>query len=195
MMKKIFLANLIIASSFSVSLAEPGGSYILTGNEKSIEQIIKADMEQHPDLYKGESLNSYVAKFKQYNKIGKRKLAPHDELLFPETKASLKAKEEAQLQLFLGKWKYESEDNPQIWFIIEYKADGTFTVGKNEKPTYSGVWKMDDEYLKEEIKENHFRKLFSEEKKPTIKKIILISETELSTQVEGQKVATGKRVD
>ncbi len=72
--------------------AKPGETYILTGEEKGVAEIVKNDMEQYPDLYKGETLNSYISKFKRENKIGKRKLSPGDPLRFPETFASIKAK-------------------------------------------------------------------------------------------------------
>lgn len=78
--------------------AEPGGVYTLTGKEKGVAEIIKADMRQHPSLYKGESLNSYIKKFKQENKIGKRKLSPGDQLHFPDTLVSLKAKRTAAVK-------------------------------------------------------------------------------------------------
>ena len=55
-------------------------------------EIIKADMQKFPDLYKGENLKSYTSKFKKENKVGKRKLSPGDELRFPETLASIKIK-------------------------------------------------------------------------------------------------------
>lgn len=70
--------------------AEPGGTYILTGKEKGVSEIIISDMEKHPSLYEGESLNNYASKFKKENRIGKRKLAPGDELIFPDTLASIK---------------------------------------------------------------------------------------------------------
>ena len=193
-MKRILLVTLIAAISIHTSFAEPGKSYILTGKEKSIEEIVQADMEKYPDLYKGESLKFYITKFKQNNNLGKRKLAPGDELFFPETKASIKAKKVAQRQHLIGRWRYEQEGNPQVLFITEYKADGTFTLGRNEEPTYSGTWELKDEYLHVKITVNHFRKLFQQEKKPIRRKIILISETELKTQVKGQKVTTGKKV-
>lgn len=85
------LAGVILAASV---LAKPGEAYTLTGKEKSIEDIIKADMEQHPALYEGESLKFYAAKFKNENNIGKRKLRPGDQLIFPETKASLTLSEQ-----------------------------------------------------------------------------------------------------
>jgi hypothetical protein len=83
--------------------AIPGGTYVLTGNEKSIQEIISADMEQYPDLYKGESLSAYVDTFKRVNNIGQKKLTLGDNLVFPETAASrglkeAKAAEEAAIK-------------------------------------------------------------------------------------------------
>lgn len=91
-MKTKLIAGLIVALSALSVLAEPGGIYTLTGDEKGLSEIIRADMAQFPDFYKGESLNSYISKFKKENRIGKRKLSPGDELRFPETLASLKLK-------------------------------------------------------------------------------------------------------
>ncbi len=92
MKKKTLTAGLVIVLSIINVWAEPGGTYTLTGKERGIAEIIKGDMEKHPDLYKGESLNSYVSKFKKENRIGKRKLSPGDQLQFPETSTSLQAK-------------------------------------------------------------------------------------------------------
>ncbi|RKX45936.1 MAG: hypothetical protein DRP64_03980 [Verrucomicrobia bacterium] len=179
------IANLIVLLSIHIVFAEPGGLYTLTGKEKSLEEIISTDMETFPDLYKGESLKFYLGKFKNENNLGHRKLAPGDQLIFPETKASIKAKKTAQRQHLIGRWRYGQDDNPKVWLITEYKADGTFTIGNGEKPTYSGTWEIKDEYLHDEIKVNHFRKLFPGEQITSKKKIVLISGTELKTQVKG----------
>ena len=88
----IKLTGLVVLLSVFYAEAKPGGIYTLTGDEKSIAEIIKADMEQFPELYKGETLNSYISKFKRENKIGKSKLSPGDQLRFPETLASIQAK-------------------------------------------------------------------------------------------------------
>lgn len=98
MKKKILMAEFILSASLVSAWAEPGGTYTLTGEEKRVEEIIKADMTQHPALYKGESLKSYVEKFKKENKIGKRKLSPGDQLHFPDTPASLKAERSSAAQ-------------------------------------------------------------------------------------------------
>ena len=92
MKKKILIAECVFVASFFSAWAEPGGTYTLTGEEKGVEEIIKADMEQYPELYQGESLDGYISKFKKRNKIGKRTLSPGDQLYFPETMASRKAK-------------------------------------------------------------------------------------------------------
>jgi hypothetical protein len=68
---------------------KPGGSYILTGKETGVEEIVKTDMAKYPDLYHGETLAGYTAKFKSVNRIGKRKLSAGDELHFPDTLASI----------------------------------------------------------------------------------------------------------
>jgi len=86
--------NMIISAALVSCLSawsEPGGTYTLTGDEKSIAEIIKADMAQYPELYQGESLDGYISKFTKRNKIGKRSLAPGVKLYFPETMASGKA--------------------------------------------------------------------------------------------------------
>ena len=88
---KLRSAVLLIACATCSSYTEPGGTYTLTGNEKGVTEIVKADMAKYPDLYKGETLGSYVSKFKKENRIGKRKLSPGDQLTFPATQASLDA--------------------------------------------------------------------------------------------------------
>ena len=50
-MKKKLLMELVLVALYLSAWAEPGGSYTLTGEEKGIEEIIKADMAQYPDLY------------------------------------------------------------------------------------------------------------------------------------------------
>ena len=89
-MKKILIIMTLVTCLTAWS--EPGGTYTLTGEEKSISEIIKADMAQYPELYQGESLDGYISKFNKRNKIGKRTLSPGDQLYFPETMASRKAK-------------------------------------------------------------------------------------------------------
>jgi len=90
MHKQILIAVSLVAC-FN-AWAEPGGTYILTGEEKNIAEIITADMAKYPELYQGESLDGYISKFKRKNKIGSRTLSPGDPLYFPETTASRKAK-------------------------------------------------------------------------------------------------------
>jgi len=96
MKKRSLVAGLVVALLLYSAMAEPGGTYTLTGEEKGIAEIIKADMQQFPDLYKGESRISYTSKFKKENQIGRRKLNPGDQLRFPETMASIKAKKSSQ---------------------------------------------------------------------------------------------------
>ena len=96
-MKRI-IAGLVFFLLASYTAAKPGGAYTLTGNERSISDIIKADMEKFPELYKGDSLSSYTTKFKRENNIGKRKLSAGDQLHFPETLTSLRAEKEAKAE-------------------------------------------------------------------------------------------------
>ena len=97
-MKKILMGiNIAFVLLIINTWAKPGGVYTLTGDEKSIAEIIKSDMKKHPNLYKGESLNSYISKFKEENRIEKKKLSPGDQLQFPETTASLKAKQSTKV--------------------------------------------------------------------------------------------------
>lgn len=99
MLNQLLTATAVSAALFIINAeAEPGGTYTLTGNEKSLTEVIQADMQNHVELYKGESLSSYTKKFKKENQIGKRKLNPGDELVFPETMASLKAKKAGAAQ-------------------------------------------------------------------------------------------------
>jgi hypothetical protein len=92
-MKRLLLAAecVSVVAFFSV-WAEPGGTYTLTGDEKGVEEIIKADMARYPELYKGVNFRSYLSDFKRKNEIGKRKFTPGDTLHFPDTAASLSAK-------------------------------------------------------------------------------------------------------
>ena len=92
-MKTIWISTVVLLAFYAN--AKPGETYTLTGAEKSVTGIIKADMEQYPELYKGESLNSYISKFKKENRIWKRKLSPGDQWRFPDTIASVKAKNSA----------------------------------------------------------------------------------------------------
>lgn len=166
-MKTTVTAFLIVVLSTYVIFAEPGGSYILTGQEKSIEEIVTADMKKYPDLYKGESFNFYIARFKKENSIGKHKLAPGDQLTFPQTKASADAKAAAQQKLLVGKWSTNKlqqslnaiSENFFNSHIIEYVEDGTcrgtlivnHKDGSTSELSYSGKWKLDEGFLKVRI--------------------------------------------
>lgn len=92
MMMKTLLACACLTLLTAGVFAKPGGTYTLTGEEKSIADIVKADMAKYPELYKGESFKRYLSKFKAENKIGRKKYKPGDQLLFPETSTSLKQK-------------------------------------------------------------------------------------------------------
>ena len=94
MKKKIRMAECVFVASFFSAWAEPGGTYTLTGEEKGVEEIIKADMAQYPSLYQGVNARSYLSEFKKKNDIGKRKFSPGDMLYFPDTAASLSAKKD-----------------------------------------------------------------------------------------------------
>ncbi len=95
MKMKIRMAEMVLVASCLSTLAEPGGTYTLTGEEKGVEEIIQADMAQFPELYEGVSPSSYLLEFKQKNKIGKRKFSPGDILYFPDTPASRNAKNDS----------------------------------------------------------------------------------------------------
>lgn len=87
-------ASLLIVYTTCAAFAEPGGTYTLTGEEKGIEEIVKADMEQYPELYEGENFNSYLSRFKAENKIGYKEYKPGDQLQLPSTTASRRIKKE-----------------------------------------------------------------------------------------------------
>ena len=85
---KIQITGLAIALFICSAFAKPGGMYTLTGEEKGIDAIVKADMQQFPEYYKGETFRRYLAEFKKVNNIGKKQFKPGDQLRFPDTKAS-----------------------------------------------------------------------------------------------------------
>ncbi len=94
MKMRVLIIQVVFVTSLLSTSAEPGGTYTLTGEEKGIEEIIQADMAQYPDLYRGVNTHSYILEFKKKNEIGKRRFSPGDMLYFPETAASLSAKQE-----------------------------------------------------------------------------------------------------
>ena len=199
-MKTILLVSLVGAISIHSVFAEPGGVHVLTGNEKSIEEIVKADMEKHPDLYTGESFQFYVVKFKQENNIGKRKLAPGDQLTFPETKASIEENKAAELQRLIGTWRTEVKISDRLeCHIVEYKDDGTLLGHLTFSETkidieYSGKWTIEDEFLKVRVTKTSLPQLFSPRKLEP-KKIIQITDDELTTQLKKRgHVVIAKRV-
>ncbi len=166
-MKQILLTNITIMVLILTAFAEPGGTYILTGQEKNIEEIVKADMKKYPDLYKGKSFDFYVARFKKENSIGKHKLVPGDQLTFPQTKASAEAKAIAQQKLLVGKWSTNKlqeslnaiNENFFNSHVIEYVEDGTcrgtlivnHKDGSTSELGYSGKWKLEEGILKARI--------------------------------------------
>ncbi len=113
MKTKIIPIGLMIMFSASCAEAKPGGAYTLTGEEKGVSEIIIADMEEFPELYNGETLSGYVAKFKRENRIGKRKLSAGDKLRFPETLASIKARKSAIEEKRKQEEKHEPERTSQ----------------------------------------------------------------------------------
>jgi len=115
--KKILLISALFLSFYA--WAEPGGIYTLTGEEKSIAEIVKADMAKYPELYQGESLARYIKKFENRNNIGKRKLSPGDQLHFPETFAS-KKKKQAELEEEQAKKKEIEEQRERL---LEERVD------------------------------------------------------------------------
>ena len=74
---------LILAAALPVSPGKPGEPYVLTGEESSAEEIVRRDMWLYPELYKGETFDSYYRKFVKTNRIGKRRFRPGDKLVFP----------------------------------------------------------------------------------------------------------------
>ena len=63
----VLIMNIGILSFLSIpdAMGSPGGTYTLSGNEKSVREIIKADVEKYPDLYMGEPLGAYLSEFKK----------------------------------------------------------------------------------------------------------------------------------
>ena len=170
-----------------MTFAKPGGSYTLTGSEQSIEAIIKADMEQNPDLYIGESLRSYMAKFKNENNIGHRKLSSGDKLVFPHTKSSLKAEATAKRELLSGSWK--SEFKTDLAMVTTYKANGDFeVVVGNNAMTFSGIWEMKDDCIRSKITD---QKMWGKKERAAGKwverTIVLLTDKELHLQGEREK--------
>lgn len=101
----VFSAGIFLLPAFG----KPGGSYVLTGKEKSIFGIFQADMKAWPDLYAGEDVNECYKAFKVANDLdGGRKLKLGEELKFPHTKKSkalleAKAQEDARLAAEAGR--------------------------------------------------------------------------------------------
>jgi signal peptidase I len=167
--------------------ARPGETYTLTGTEKSITEIIEVDMKTYPNLYTGVSLNNYVSEFKKKNKIGTRKLTPGDTLVFPETKPSIEAKVVTKRNRLIEKW--ESESKPNMILVAEFNKNGEYTiVVKDKKISWSGVWEMEGDSIRiKNETHNLYGKEASGSKKWVTHKIILLSNEELHTQVEGQE--------
>ena len=113
-MKSIYPA-LFVLSVLSV-LGKPGETYLLTGDEKSISGIIKADAEKYPDLYKEVSLKNYRAEFEKINQIGRRKLTPGDTLIFPKTPASQKAEDEKNAEQARAEEKKKNARRDGIYY-------------------------------------------------------------------------------
>jgi hypothetical protein len=84
------LSGILVLSLLLSAAAEPGETYVLTGREKSIFSIYKADMKAYPELYKDEDINVYYSNFKTLNNLDGRKLKTGEELIFPHTKESEK---------------------------------------------------------------------------------------------------------
>ncbi|VGO13806.1 hypothetical protein PDESU_02363 [Pontiella desulfatans] len=136
--------------------AEPGGTHILTGKEKSIEEIVQNDMADFPEHYEGESLKAYVARFKSKNKIGRRKLQPGDALHFPDTSAATRiAKEKAARAerdaRLPGRWRLNGTGQI-ITIIYEYRTDGTYKTEFVEPGVfYGGVWEIKGDTLRTKL--------------------------------------------
>jgi len=129
--------GLVIAFACTHALAKPGGTYTLTGREKNVAEIITSDMEQYPELYKGESLNGYIYKFKKENRIGKRKLAPGDVLVFPETDESIKRKtpDDANPETDTANLYGKTGTDPLFQSLLD---SGTIPVGENSRTGVEG---------------------------------------------------------
>lgn len=186
----------VMISSILSAESKPGEVYTLTGQEKSIDKIVEADMENYPELYKGETYRVYVLRFKRENKIGKRKLAIGDELVFPETKSSIKAKAAARRRLLIGKWQSKENHKPrvsriervEVVTVIEFTDDGEYfreeewiselaeEAGQTKHTkTKQGTWILEGDLIKI---------IYRNEKSKTKIEypIILLTEEELQTQ-------------
>lgn len=135
--------------------AEPGGSYILTGKEKSIGEIIQADMKKYPDLYQGESLSSYTSTFKKENRIGKRKLSPGDELTFPDTLASIKTRTSST-----GPKDHSNEASPEL--IIEETGSITTMAAWLAYGGARSLWRT-EKFAEKYPEEQEYNYTFAEE--------------------------------
>lgn len=140
-LKSLFI-GLLFAITASGLLAEPGGVYILTGNEKGIDEIVKEDMERYPELYKGERFSSYLSRFKAENKVGTSSLNPGDPLTFPHTLASL------QRQSRSGTRDWDSYRVPadpgkgNVWQLHPLSDDFNYAAAPDNKgPEFTGKWK------------------------------------------------------
>ncbi|MBN2163614.1 MAG: C39 family peptidase [Pontiellaceae bacterium] len=128
MKKWVLISGCILTTSCCI-WAEPGGTYTLTGKEKGIEEIIKADMAQYPELYRGVNLRNYISSFKKKNNVGKRKFSPGEVLYFPETDASLSAKKEgAEQQEEKTEEADELPSNFKLRDLPEVVQEGSYCV-------------------------------------------------------------------
>ncbi|MDF7826724.1 hypothetical protein P4B35_22030 [Pontiellaceae bacterium B12227] len=125
-MMKLRLAGMFVALAANFLFAEPGGSYVLTGKESGVEEIVKVDMAQYPDLYQGESINIYLGKFKAKNDIGRKKYKAGDQLYFPHTKTSKKLSDD--LEKFVGEWCNEDFSTRGITRVHIDKYSNVFKV-------------------------------------------------------------------
>jgi hypothetical protein len=193
-MNRIIISVLALLITVQVAFPKPGETYTLTGKEKSIEEIVKADMQMFPELYKGESLKFYIVKFKNQNRIGKRKLKPGDQLTFPTTKASLEEEKDTFRKMLIGKWETQT-DNSKTSIITEYKENGTVLMDcMNGAFKYEGTWKMEDGYLQIKFESANFKENISS-KKGKRRKIIQLTDTIRKTQVKGLDVVIEKRIN
>ncbi len=81
----LYLPSLFVLSLLLSAAAKPGETYVLTGREKSVFSIFRADMKAYPELYKDEDINVYYSNFKTLNNLDGRKLKTGEELIFPHT--------------------------------------------------------------------------------------------------------------
>jgi len=131
---KITLSTITLLSLLFSAAAKPGGSYVLTGREKSIFSIFQADMKAHWKLYEGEDVNECYEKFKVLNNLDGRKLKRGEELMFPHTKKSKKLHEDE-----MGKSGRAGEPSRTATATIPGTSEGYSSLFGSDRPSSSTV--------------------------------------------------------